>query len=167
MDVGSGINLIYARTFKAMNIYLNFLQPTDFSFHEIVPGSANYPLGKIELDVSSAINTTFDGLSMVLLNLSLIDFQDFSPMCWIQSYLLLNSTKLKIKELCSSYPFQNKLMMNLISCHCKWLHALFLWTGIFGVMIGEILLLLSDIISIFMLTFRLCQLSSGFGSRVV
>jgi hypothetical protein len=51
MDAGRGINLIYARTLRAMNISLEFLQPTDCSFHGIVPGSTNYPLGKIELDV--------------------------------------------------------------------------------------------------------------------
>jgi hypothetical protein len=51
MDAGSGINHIYARTLKAMNISLNLLQTTDYSFHEMVPRSANYPLGKIELDV--------------------------------------------------------------------------------------------------------------------
>jgi hypothetical protein len=51
MDAGSGINLIYARTLKAMSISLEILKPTDCSFHGIVPGSANYPLGKIELDV--------------------------------------------------------------------------------------------------------------------
>jgi hypothetical protein len=51
MDAGSGINLIYARTLMAMNISLDWLQPTDCSFHGIVPGSANYPLGRIELDV--------------------------------------------------------------------------------------------------------------------
>jgi hypothetical protein len=51
MDVGSGINLIYARTLKAMCISLENLKPTDCSFHGIVPGAANYPLGKIELDV--------------------------------------------------------------------------------------------------------------------
>jgi hypothetical protein len=51
MDVGSGINLIYARTLKAMSISLESLKPTDCSFHGIVPGSANYPLGGIELDV--------------------------------------------------------------------------------------------------------------------
>jgi hypothetical protein len=44
-------NLIYARTLKAMNISLKFLQQTDCSFHGIVPRSAKYPLGKIELDV--------------------------------------------------------------------------------------------------------------------
>jgi hypothetical protein len=48
MDAGSGINLIYTRTLKAMSISLNLLQPIDCSFHGIVPGSANYPLGKIE-----------------------------------------------------------------------------------------------------------------------
>jgi hypothetical protein len=51
MDAGSSINLIYARTLKAMCISLESLKPTDCSFHGIVPGGANYPLGKIELDV--------------------------------------------------------------------------------------------------------------------
>jgi hypothetical protein len=51
MDPGSGINLIYARTLKAMCISLTSLKPTDCSFHGIVPGAANYPLGRIELDV--------------------------------------------------------------------------------------------------------------------
>jgi hypothetical protein len=51
MDVGSGINLIYARTLKAMCISLSILKPTDCSFHRIVPGATNYPLGRIELDV--------------------------------------------------------------------------------------------------------------------
>jgi hypothetical protein len=47
MDAGSGINLIYARTLKAMSISLESLKPTDCSFHGIVPGSANYPSGKL------------------------------------------------------------------------------------------------------------------------
>jgi hypothetical protein len=51
MDAGSGINLIYAKTLRAMRISLEFLKPTDCSFHGIVPGSANYPLGRIALDV--------------------------------------------------------------------------------------------------------------------
>jgi hypothetical protein len=51
MDAGSGINMIYARTLKAMSIYLECSKPTDCSFHRIVPGSVDYPLGKIELDV--------------------------------------------------------------------------------------------------------------------
>jgi hypothetical protein len=51
MDAGSGINLIYARTLKAMCISLESLRPIDCSFHGIVLGGANYPLGRIELDV--------------------------------------------------------------------------------------------------------------------
>jgi hypothetical protein len=51
MDAGSGINLIYAKTLRAMHILLEFLKPTDCSFHGIVPGSANYPLGRIALNV--------------------------------------------------------------------------------------------------------------------
>jgi hypothetical protein len=50
-DARSGINLIYARTLKAMCIPLTSLKPTDCSFHGIVLGAANYPLGKIEQDV--------------------------------------------------------------------------------------------------------------------
>jgi hypothetical protein len=59
MDVGCGINLIYTRTLKAMNISLEWLQPTDCSFHGIVPGSANHPLGKIKLDVYFGDNGNF------------------------------------------------------------------------------------------------------------
>jgi hypothetical protein len=51
MDAGSGINLIYAKTLQAMRISLEFLKPTDCSFHGIIPGSANYPLDRITLDV--------------------------------------------------------------------------------------------------------------------
>jgi hypothetical protein len=51
MDAGSGINLIYARTLRLMCISLESLKPTDYSFHGIVPGGANYPLGRIELDI--------------------------------------------------------------------------------------------------------------------
>jgi hypothetical protein len=53
MDGGSGINLIYAKTLQAMHISLEFLKPTDCSFHGIVPGSANYLLGRITEEKSS------------------------------------------------------------------------------------------------------------------
>jgi hypothetical protein len=59
MDAGSGINLIYARTLRAMCISLESLKPIDCSFHGIVPGSANYPLGKIELDVCFGNNNNY------------------------------------------------------------------------------------------------------------
>jgi hypothetical protein len=51
MDVVIGINLIYAKTLRAMRISLEFLRPIDCSFHGIVSGSANNPLGRIELDI--------------------------------------------------------------------------------------------------------------------
>jgi hypothetical protein len=46
MDAGSGINLIYARTLKAMCISLENLKLTDCSFHGIVPRGANSLSGK-------------------------------------------------------------------------------------------------------------------------
>jgi hypothetical protein len=51
MDAESGINLIYTETLQAMHILLEFLKPIYCSFLRIVPGSANYPLGQIALDV--------------------------------------------------------------------------------------------------------------------
>jgi hypothetical protein len=36
MDAGSRINLIYAKTLRAMRISLEFLKPTDCSFHGII-----------------------------------------------------------------------------------------------------------------------------------
>jgi hypothetical protein len=59
MNAGSGINLIYARTLRAMCISLEILKPTDCSFHRIVPGAANYSLGKIELDVCFGDNSNY------------------------------------------------------------------------------------------------------------
>jgi hypothetical protein len=51
MDAGSGINLIYAKTLRAMNISLTNLVVSDTCFYGITPGKANIPLGKIALDV--------------------------------------------------------------------------------------------------------------------
>jgi hypothetical protein len=51
MEAGSGINLIYAKTLRAMHISLEFLKPTDCSFHGIVPRSANYPLMSMHASV--------------------------------------------------------------------------------------------------------------------
>jgi hypothetical protein len=51
MDARSGINLIYAKTLLAIRISLDFLKPRNCSFHGIVPRSANYPLGRITLDI--------------------------------------------------------------------------------------------------------------------
>jgi hypothetical protein len=59
MDAVSGINLIYVRTLKAISISLEWLKPTDCSFHGIVPGSANHPLGKIELDICFGNSSNF------------------------------------------------------------------------------------------------------------
>jgi hypothetical protein len=51
MDAGSGINLIYAKTLRVMHISLEFLKHKKCSLHGIVPGSANYPLGHIALNI--------------------------------------------------------------------------------------------------------------------
>jgi hypothetical protein len=42
-----------------MSISMESLKPTDRSFHGIVPGSVNHPLGKIELDVCFSDNGNY------------------------------------------------------------------------------------------------------------
>jgi hypothetical protein len=51
LDVGSAINLIYAKTLRAMNISLTNQIPSDVGFHGVVPGKPEMPLGKILLDL--------------------------------------------------------------------------------------------------------------------
>jgi hypothetical protein len=51
MDAGSGINLIYANTLRAMNHSLTNLAQTKTTFHGIVPTTPILPLGKVTLDV--------------------------------------------------------------------------------------------------------------------
>jgi hypothetical protein len=75
MDVGSGINLIYAKTLRAMHISLEFPKTTDCSFHGIVPGSANYPLGRITLDVCFGNRQNYRKEKL-----------DFEVMDWLSQY---------------------------------------------------------------------------------
>jgi hypothetical protein len=47
MDGGSGLNLLFTSTMKAMGIAADMLQESDTGFHGIVPTLLAYPLGKI------------------------------------------------------------------------------------------------------------------------
>lgn len=51
MDAGSSINLIYVKTLRTVGYSLDNLAPTETSFHGIVLGKAEIPLGKVFLDV--------------------------------------------------------------------------------------------------------------------
>jgi len=51
MDGGSSINLIFVDTLRKMRVPLTHLLPSETSFHGIVPGKPEYPLGMINLDV--------------------------------------------------------------------------------------------------------------------
>jgi hypothetical protein len=51
MDGGSGLNLLFASTMKAMGITADMLQESDTGFHGIVLTLSAYPLGKLSLDV--------------------------------------------------------------------------------------------------------------------
>ena len=51
VDAGSGLNIIYADTLRAMNISLSSLSRTHTTFHGIVPMPAVAPIGSINLDV--------------------------------------------------------------------------------------------------------------------
>ena len=51
MDGGSGLNIIYADTLKAMGIPMSRLSKSNMHFHGIVPGKKVESLGQIALDV--------------------------------------------------------------------------------------------------------------------
>jgi hypothetical protein len=51
MDGGSGLNLLFASTMKAMDITVNMLQESNIGFQGIILTLPAYHLGKISLDV--------------------------------------------------------------------------------------------------------------------
>ncbi|KAK1664688.1 hypothetical protein QYE76_052847 [Lolium multiflorum] len=51
MDGGSGLNLLFASTMKAMGLTVDMLKESDTGFHGIIPTRPAYSLGKISLDV--------------------------------------------------------------------------------------------------------------------
>jgi hypothetical protein len=51
MEGGSGLNLLFASTMKAMGITTDILQEPDTGFHGIIPTLPTYPLGNLSLDV--------------------------------------------------------------------------------------------------------------------
>nr|XP_051211406.1 uncharacterized protein LOC127328882 [Lolium perenne] len=51
MDGGSGRNLLFASTMKAMGLTVDMLRDSDTGFHDIIPNRPAYSLGKISLDV--------------------------------------------------------------------------------------------------------------------
>jgi hypothetical protein len=59
MDAGSGINLMYADTLRAMNISLTNLKESDTCFHGVKLDKPNIPLGRIALDVVFGTSENF------------------------------------------------------------------------------------------------------------
>ncbi|KAK1660241.1 hypothetical protein QYE76_048400 [Lolium multiflorum] len=51
MDGGSGLNLLFASTMKAMGLTFDMLKESDTGFRGIIPTRSAYSLGKISLDV--------------------------------------------------------------------------------------------------------------------
>ena len=51
MDGGSGLNLLFASTMRAMGLTVDMLKEFDTGFHGIIPTRPAYSLGKTSLDV--------------------------------------------------------------------------------------------------------------------
>ena len=51
MDGGSGLNLLFANTMRAMGLTVDMLKESDTGFHGIIPTRPAYSLGKTSLDV--------------------------------------------------------------------------------------------------------------------
>ncbi|KAK1603720.1 hypothetical protein QYE76_027393 [Lolium multiflorum] len=59
MDGGSGLNLLFANTMKAMGLTVDMLRESDTGFHGIIPTRPAYSLGKTTLDVVFGTPTNF------------------------------------------------------------------------------------------------------------
>ncbi|KAK1661583.1 hypothetical protein QYE76_049742 [Lolium multiflorum] len=59
MDGGSGLNLLFANTMKAMGLTVDMLRESDTGFHDIIPTRPAYSLGKTTLDVVFGTPTNF------------------------------------------------------------------------------------------------------------
>ncbi|KAK1579564.1 hypothetical protein QYE76_037209 [Lolium multiflorum] len=59
MDGGSGLNLLFANTMKAMGLTVDMLRESDTGFHGIIPTRPAYSLGKTSLDVVFGTPTNF------------------------------------------------------------------------------------------------------------
>ncbi|KAK1608130.1 hypothetical protein QYE76_031803 [Lolium multiflorum] len=59
MDGGSGLNLLFANTMRAMGLTVDMLRESDTGFHGIIPTRPAYSLGKTSLDVVFGTPTNF------------------------------------------------------------------------------------------------------------
>ena len=53
MDGGSGLNILYVDTLDAMRIPRSELRPAGSPFHDMILGAQAYPLGQIDLPITS------------------------------------------------------------------------------------------------------------------
>ena len=59
MDGGSGLNILYVDTLDAMRIPQSELRLVGSPFHGVIPGAQAYPLGQIDLPVTSGSRANF------------------------------------------------------------------------------------------------------------
>ncbi|KAK1698714.1 hypothetical protein QYE76_015411 [Lolium multiflorum] len=59
MDGGSGLNLLFASTMRAMGLTVDMLRESDTGFHGIIPTRPAYSLGKTSLDVVFGMPSNF------------------------------------------------------------------------------------------------------------
>jgi hypothetical protein len=52
MDSGSGLNLLYVKTYDAMGPSRVAIRSSGASFHQVVPGLQAIPLGQVDLPVT-------------------------------------------------------------------------------------------------------------------
>jgi hypothetical protein len=59
MDGGSGLNILYAETLKAMGIPMSHLNESGMQFHGVIPGKKAKSLGQIALDMAFGDDKNF------------------------------------------------------------------------------------------------------------
>ena len=99
MDGGSGLNILYARTFNAMGIDRSRGRPIGAPFHDIMPGKQAVPLGQVDLPITfgDLTNYTMDTLTFEVVGFHEACHAILGRPCYAKFMDVPNYTYLKLK----------------------------------------------------------------------
>ncbi|XP_066392312.1 uncharacterized protein [Miscanthus floridulus] len=99
MDRGSGLNIMYAKTFNEMGIDRTNLYPIRAPFHGIVPGRQAVPLGHIDLPITFGDQSNYrtETLTFNVVGFSRTFHAILGHPCYVKFMAVPNYTYLKLK----------------------------------------------------------------------
>jgi hypothetical protein len=99
MDGGSGLNLLYAKTYDAMGLSRAMIRPSSALFHGVIPELQAVPLGQVDLPVTleGRANFHMEMLTFEIANFPSADHAILGRPCYTKFMAIPNYTYLKLK----------------------------------------------------------------------